>query len=314
VREMSSWSLMQQGPYSIHITAGPDAMRAGDGEGFNVEHNPTSQQLVRRLSSQGHQIGSHGGWIHDYFAAHVDKDDPAGLEKYLALNKAALERTTGNPVVEYSAPDGNQPKWVTAWLASHGFLAYYFTGNSGMAPTQGYRDGVREGNDIWSFPIVHLNQAAAFEEMATQGYSSAEIEHWLEAVTEFAVNHHSVRLVYFHPPGMVQYHDLVDQWMERTGRLRTDGRFRWYTMTELATFLNARKQVIWNATQDGERIMITATHPVSLDHDTWRLPAASFSEPLVVQGAAQVVRDHDSWMVIAGEGKQLQFEITKVNN
>jgi peptidoglycan/xylan/chitin deacetylase (PgdA/CDA1 family) len=313
VKEMASWSLMHQGPYSIHITAGPDAMRSGDGEGFNVEHNPASRQLVRRLSSQGHQVGSHGGWMHDYFAAHVDKDNPEDLEKFLALNKAALERTTGKPVVEYSAPDGNQPKWVTAWLASHGFLAYYFTGNSGMAPTQGYRDGVREGRDLWAFPIVHLNQAAAFEEMAREGYSSLEIEHWLEAVTEFAVDHHSVRLVYFHPPGIMQYRDLVDQWMERTGRLRTEGRFRWYTMTQLATFLNSRKQVIWRTSRNGERVTITATHPLSLEHDAWRLPATSFSEPVVVQGSAQVVRDNDAWMVIAREGKELQFETTKVN-
>ena len=115
---MASWSLMRQGPYSVHITAGPDAMRIGDGEGFNVEHNAVSQRLVRHLSALGDSIGSHGGWIHDYFAAHVDKDDPEDLEKFLAWNKDALERVTGKPDVEYSAPDGNQPKWVTAWLAS----------------------------------------------------------------------------------------------------------------------------------------------------------------------------------------------------
>jgi hypothetical protein len=313
LQTMSSWSIMRQGPYSIHITAGPDAMRVGDGEGFNIEHNPISQQLVRHLSSQGHQIGSHGGWIHDYFAAHVDKDQPEDLEKFLAWNKAALEKTTGKPDVEYSAPDGNQPKWVTAWLTSHGFLAYYFTGNSGMAPTQGYRDGVREGRDIWSFPIVHLNQSAAFEEMATQGYSRLEIEHWLEGVTQFAVDHHAVRLVYFHPPGIMEYRDVVDHWMERTGRLRTEGRFRWYTMTELANFLNSRKQVAWSTAQDGERVTIAATHPVNLEHNTWRLPVASFSEPVVVQGSAQIVREDDAWMVIAREGKELQFETTRVN-
>lgn len=312
IKEMSSWSLMHQGPYSIHITAGPDAGRVGDGEGFNVEHNPVSRQLVQRLTSLGDSIGSHGGWIHDYFAAHVDKDKPEDLEKFLALNKAALERVTGKQVVEYSAPDGNQPKWVTAWLASHGFLAYYFTGNSGMSPTQGYRDGAREGRDLWSFPIVHLNQAAAFEEMARQGYSNVEIEHWLEAVTEFAVDHHSVRLVYFHPPGIMQYRDLVDQWMGRTGRLRTEGHFRWYTMTQLAGFLNSRKQVIWSTSQSGERVTITATHPLTLEHDTWRLPAANFSEPVIVRGAAQVVRDNDAWLVIAREGKELQFETKRV--
>ena len=287
-------------------------MRIGDREGFNIEHNPLSQQLIRRLSGQGHEIGSHGGWIHDYFAAHVDKDNPADLEKYLVWNKTALEKTTGKPVLEYSAPDGNQPQWVTAWLQSHGFLAYYFTGNSGMAPTQGYRDGLREGSDLWAFPIVHLNQSAAFEEMASEGYSGPEIEHWLEAVTDFAVEHHTVRLVYFHPPGIMEYRDLVDQWMEHTGRLRTEGRYRWYTMTQLATFLNSRKLVAWSTFQDGDHLSVKATHPVSLVHDTWRVPVASYSEPVVVQGSAQVVRDNDIWMVVAQEGKELRFEITRV--
>ena len=312
-REMSSWSLMRQGPYSIHITAGPDAMRTGDQGGFDVEHNPASQQLVRRLSGLGNQIGSHGGWIHDYFAAHVEKDNPKDLEKFLAWNKTALEKVTGKPVMEYSAPDGNQPQWVTDWLQANGFLGYYFTGNSGMAPTQGYRNGAREGQNVWAFPIVHLNQAAAFEEMATEGYSSAEIEHWLEAVTQFTVDHHSVRLVYFHPPGIVEYRHVVDQWMEQTGRLRTEGRFRWYTMSQLATFLNSRKQVIWSASQEGNRVTVAATHPVSLEHNTWRLPAGKFSDPMVVQGSAQVVRDGDAWMVIARGGRELQFETTKVN-
>ncbi len=313
LQEINSWSLMRQGPYSIHVTAGPDAMQIGDREGYNIEHNPLSRRLIRGLSIQGHQIGSHGGWIHDYFAAHVDKDNPADLEKFLVWNKTALEKATGRPVVEYSAPDGNQPQWVTAWLQSHGFVGYYFTGNSGMAPTQGYRDGVREGRDIWAFPIVHLNQSAAFEEMASEGYSSLEIEHWLEAVAQFAVDHHTVRLVYFHPPGIMEYRNLVDKWMEQTGRLRTEGRFRWYTMTQLATFLNSRKQVVWSASQDEDRLTIKATHPVNLEHDTWRIPAASFSEPVVVQGSAQVIRDDDAWMVVAREGKELQFEIMKVN-
>ena len=313
LQEMSSWPLMQQGPYSIHITAGPDTMRFGDGEGFDAAHNPFSQKFIREHAARGDQIGSHGGWIHDYFAAHADKDDPKDLEHLLAWNKSALEQVTGKPVVEYSAPHGNQPKWVTAWLEAHGFVAYYFTGNTGMAPTQGYRDGVREGRNIWSFPILHLNQAAAFEEMAQEGYSSPEIEHWLEAVSEFAADHQSVRLVYFHPPGVIPYHDVVDKWMAQTARLQAEGRFRWYTMTELARFLNSRKQVNWQTSDDGGRITIAATHPQSLAHATWRIPASRFSEPFVVRGSAHVVRDSAAWMVVAGEGKELQFETRLVS-
>ena len=176
LQEMSSWTLLQQGPYSIHITAGPDAGKFGDRKGFDVDHNPVSQDLIRKYMGLGYEIGSHGGWIHDYFSAHVETDNPKDLEQFLALNKNSLERVSGKPVGEYSAPNGNQPPWVTHWLEAHGFVAYYFTGDTGMGPTQGYRNGEREARNVWAFPILHLDRAAGFEEMSTEGYSSSEID------------------------------------------------------------------------------------------------------------------------------------------
>jgi len=310
---MGAWPLVHQGPFSIHVTAGPDDKAFGDHQGFDIEHNPISQELIRKYGSLGNQIGSHGGWIHDYFAAHVDKDDPNDMQKFLAWNKSSLEKLTGKPVVEYSAPEGNQPVWVTHWLESHGFLAYYFTGNSGMGPTQGYRNGVREGQTIWAFPIVHLNKAAAFEEMVTDGYSSPQIERWLEAVTEFTVEHRTVRLVYFHPPGILRYRGIIGKWMEQTARLQASGEFRWYTMSSLAGFLNSRKQVAWKISDTGGQITVNASHPQDLEHQTWRLPAGRFSEPVIVAGSGRVIRDNDAWMVVAGQGKNLQFETKMVS-
>ena len=308
LQEMSSWTLLQQGPYSIHITAGPDAGKLGDRKGFDVDHNPISQELIRKYMGLGYEIGSHGGWIHDYFSAHVETDNPKDLEQFLALNQNSLERVTGRRVAEYSAPNGNQPPWVTHWLEAHGFVAYYFTGDTGMGPTQGYRNGEREARNLWAFPILHLDRAAGFEEMSTEGYSSSEIERWLAAVTDFTVAHRSVRLMYFHPPGILQYHDLVNRWLEQTGRLKADGRFRWYTMTELANFLNSRKQVKWKVSVNHGLVTVGAAHPRSLNHETWRIPASSFAQPRIVEGSAKVVRDDDAWMVIAGEGKDLRFE------
>jgi hypothetical protein len=309
LQEMSSWTLLQQGPYSIHITAGPDAGKAGDRKGFDVDHNPVSQDLIRKYTSLGYEIGSHGGWIHDYFSAHVDTDNPKDLEQFLALNKNALEQVTGKPVAEYSAPNGNQPPWVTHWLEAHGFVAYYFTGDTGMGPTQGYRNGEREARNVWAFPILHMDRAAGFEELSTEGYSNSEIARWLAAITDFASDHRSVRLVYFHPPGILQYHDLVDQWLEHTARLKADGRFRWYTMTELANFLNTRKQVRWKMSQNGGLISVEATHPQTLDHQTWRISASRFAQPRIIEGSAKVARDNDAWMIIAGDGRELRFEM-----
>ncbi|HXR15080.1 MAG TPA: hypothetical protein VN777_02615 [Terriglobales bacterium] len=308
LQQMSSWKLLQQGPYSIHITAGPDSGKMGDKKGFDVDHNPISQDLIRKYMGLGYEVGSHGGWIHDYFSAHVETDNPKDLEQFLALNKNSLERVTGKPVKEYSAPNGNQPPWVTHWLEAHGFVAYYFTGDTGMGPTQGYRNGEREARNVWAFPIMHLDRAAGFEEMSTEGYSNSEIDRWLEAITNFATDRRSVRLVYFHPPGILQYHELVDRWVEQTARLKADGRFRWYTMTELANFLNSRKQVKWKMSDSAGVVTFVATHPLTLDHQTWRIPASKFGEPRIVEGSAKIVRDNDAWMIIAGEGKKLRFE------
>lgn len=313
LQEMSSWTLLQQGPYSIHITAGPDAGRVGDRKGFDADHNPVSQDLIRKYKGLGYEIGSHGGWIHDYFSAHVETDNPKDLERFLALNKDSLERVTGKTVQEYSAPNGNQPPWVTHWLEAHGFVAYYFTGDTGMGPTQGYRNGVREARNVWAFPILHLDRAAGFEEFMTEGYSDSEVARWLAAVTDFTTDQHSVRLMYFHPPGILPYHDLVDRWVEQTARLKADGRFRWYTMTELANFLNSRKQVKWKMSDKGGLVTVEATHPQTLDHETWRIPATRFAQPKIVEGSAKVVRDNDAWMIIAGEGKDLRFETEMLN-
>jgi hypothetical protein len=308
MQEINSWALLDQGPFSVHITAGPDAMAIGDKRGFDVEHNELSRGLIQQYVKLGYTIGSHGGWIHNYFAERVDKDSPADLEQYLVLNKHALEAVTGQPVVEYSAPNGNQPPWVTKWLAAHGFTAYYFTGDTGMGPTQGYRNGEREGNNIWAFPTVHLDRAAGFEEMSTEAYPDNEVEAWLNAVTEFAVDRQTVRLLYFHPPGILQYRELVKRWLENIAQLRRDGRFRWYTMTAMAAFLNSRKQIRWRMSNADGVATLEAFHPQSLEHAAWRLPTTRFADPRAVHGDARITRDKDAWIIVAGPGKELQVQ------
>ena len=309
LQELQSWTLLQQqGPYSIHITAGPDTRAFGDHLGVDAEHNPLSSELIQYYAKQGNQIGSHGGWIHDYFAAPIETGNPGEMEPLLAMNKAALEHVTGKPVLEYSAPMGDQPPWVTQWLETHGFVAHYFTGNSGMGPTQGYRDGVRESQTLWEFPILHLDRAAAFEEMKPDGYSDAEVQAWLEAVAQFAADQHVVRLVYFHPPGILPYKSVVMNWLETTAKLRSEGHFRWYTMSDLANFLNSRKRVDWSLSEEDGTLTLDASHPQNLEHFAWRFPAATFGKPKLLHGSAEISRDGDAWLVIAHKDTNLQVQ------
>src|SRR5581483_11928878 len=104
-----------QGPFSYHLTAGPDRDTAGDHLGLDVPHNQRIQEWIKFLLARGNTIGDHGGWIHNYFGAHLTEEDKS-FELYLKLNTQALEAVTGKPIVEYSAPVGNHPKWVTQWL------------------------------------------------------------------------------------------------------------------------------------------------------------------------------------------------------
>jgi hypothetical protein len=306
LQELESWTITRQGPYSVDITAGPDTYAIGDGKGFDVLHNPISQALIRAHSLRGDEIGSHGGWIHNYFAAHVEAGNRDEMQKYLELNKAALEKVTGKQVLEYSAPNGDQPVWVTHWLDDHGFTGYYFTGDTGMAPTQDYRDGRRTGKNIWAFPIVQMDRAASFEELSAEDVSFPVIQQWLEALTEFVVGHQQVRLAYFHPPGILPYRQEVQNWMELTAQLKAEGRFRWYTMTQMANFLNSRKQVRWRLTEHDGTAFLEAADSKTLAHQAWRFPMNKYSQPTVVRGSATVQQMSDGWIVVASEGTQLE--------
>jgi len=323
--------IYEQGPYSIHITAGPDAYSFGDGLGMDVPKNPTIQRWIRAMVEKGHAIGPHGGWIHDYFGLNISDDNRAEFEKFLVLNKKALEDVTGKPVLEYSAPDGNQPQWVTDWLEGHGFLAYYFTGNSGLGPTRSYRDGQLKNRHIWSFPILTYGEIASFEEakgaaelikadpkltwgdlasekFSGSGISQQEIGDWLLAVTDFSAERRVVRLVYFHPPGASLYMNAMRAWLGRAKELAGQGRFRWYTMTDMARFLNDRDLVQWQVEGRAEgRQVFVATHPVNLARQTWLLPKQSYSRPEPREGKLAVQEDAEYWVVTAADGIKIAF-------
>lgn len=183
---------------------------------------------------------------------------------------------------EYSAPLGNQPAWVTRWLERNGIVAYYFTGDAGLGPTRVYRDAERDGADIWGFPILHMGKEASLEEMGFDDLPIDAVRDWLLAVTDFTAREHAARLVYTHPYGAERFFGTLRTWLDHASVLQTEGRFRWYTMTELAEFLNQRDSVRWTVlrtspplrTSKGSSggVILHASHPKTLAHQTWVFP------------------------------------------
>ncbi len=307
LRGIDAW---KQGPFSIHLTAGPDRDFFGDGLGMDLVNNELAKWWVRYWDERRHQIGSHGGWIHDYFGINATEDKRAEFEPLLDLNLRAIRGVLPERrIVEYSAPQGNTPKWSTAWMQRNGFLAYYFTGHTGMGPTRAYRDGAGPTEDLWAMPLTTYGSMATFEEFGDEGVGEDEAAEWLTALADFAVRERTVRMVYFHPPGAADYPEALRALLERAQQYDDQGAFRWYTMARLARFLNERERVSWTVRERSTGThYFAAEHPQSLRRQAWRLLKARYARPVVLSGSAEVIDDGRYWLVAARDCARLEFK------
>jgi hypothetical protein len=304
----------KQGPYSIHFTAGPDVNTVGDGKGMDLAGNPEAQEWVRQLARNGHEIGSHGGWIHNWFGERADKLDREVAAALIERNSAVISQLIGRPVREYSAPVGTHPSWVTAWLRRREVRSYYFTGDTGMAPTRSYQDGQRPLPDIWTYPVLNFGHHASFEEAKWDNTPEADVAAWLADIDDFCADHRTIRLVYFHPVGLVMYPQAFRQWLEHARTLTDRGRMRWTTMAAYSDFSNRRLRVRWSIGEPrdatrGTTQQLEAHHPQSLEGMTWLLPRRRYGLPTVISGQARVDQDGDVWRIVAGAGTGLRVHL-----
>lgn len=308
--EQAGW--FEQGPFSIHVTAGPDTSREGDRMGINLPSNPEMQALLRRQIKRGHEVGNHGGWIHNVFGAQASEDNRERFEPMLDMNQASVSVATATVPRSYSAPMGNQPQWVNAWLRREGFKGYYTSGDNGLGPTRSYEKGHRPGpSSLWAFPISSYHRVATFEELALSEPPIApqEMAAHLVALTRFVSDRHVARLFYFHPPASGKHQSSLDMLMAEAGRQAEQGRFRWYTMEQLSDFLNRRAMAQWQATPgEGHRGGFTANSPAPLNQLTWVVPKGEKTRIKVIRGNATVREDGPSWIVTAGAGQELEVQ------
>ena len=313
-----------QGPYSVHLTAGPDVDRPGDALGMNLANNTAMREWVRRFAQRGDEVGSHGGWIHNEFGRLVDVQDRSVSAAMISRNSEAVSGASARPVREYSAPTGNHPAWVTQWLAEHGVQAYYFTGDVGMPPTRSFQDGRRSPEGMWAFPVLSYGLLASFEEARKLGVREADITTWLTDVADYCASYRTARLVYFHPPGIALFANAFKDWMQHTAALAERGTLHWMTMAQYADFANQRAQVQWRLVQAApalaagpasgtnpatEVLMLEASHPKSLERMSWLLPTARYAQPVVTAGQALIDRDDRNWRVVAGSGTTLNLRL-----
>jgi hypothetical protein len=298
-------------PFSFHVTAGPDVDTPGDQGGIDLDNNPRIQALLKTLLSRGHAVGSHGGWIHNYFGAQASEKNADEMEPLLAMNHQSIRRVTDAAPREYSAPMGNQPLWAATWLKEQGIVATYLTGNIGMGPTRLWI-GDRRIEDIWTFPVLTLGTVATAEEAFFQKVTQDTFDNWLQEVVRYVQQAETIRLVYFHPPGAVMYLKGVTNFIDRVGECKKDGKCSWLTMTQAAEFMNRREKAEWSLSRTDSAWQLLAKHPTDLKDLAWRLPAARFEKPEIKLGQAAIERLGEDWLVVVGSGTKLQLDLKEI--
>ena len=311
---LKSLGVWNNGPFSIVVTAGPDEAAFGDGDGINLANNPTAQNLLKYFISKGHHVGSHGGWIHDYWGANASETNASTFTQYLVMNHQAVQAATALPDVEYAAPEGNTPTWSVNWLESNGFNGYYFTGHTGSAPTRAYRNGALLNPGLWAYPVMPFGKYATFEEFQQYAVPTTDVNNWYAALMNFVVANRTSRLIYAHPYGASFYPSTLSAIFTQANTLKLAGKFRWYTMSDITIFDRARLNVTWSATDTGSGWAFSASHPTSLTNMTWLLPKAAYALPIITQGSGSVnITDSTYWLVTANSGTSLKFTSAKVH-
>ncbi len=308
--EKAGW--FDEGPFSLHVTAGPDASRVGDGLGLNLDANGEMQAFFKRQVARGHEVGNHGGWIHNVFGEQANETNRNEFEPFLELNNRSITPIVGKAVRSYSAPMGNQPVWATRWLHSNGFQAHYFTGDVGLGPTRSFYDGKRPASAIWAFPVSNFLKIATFEELDSREppLEASDIALFLTSLSRYVADYRVARLFYFHPPASTRYASALDIFMTQARELTADQRFRWYTMEGLAAFLNRREQAHWRiiiAANSSRSLVASST--TGLQELSWVFPRSRSMQFRVVQGNATLRQEGDEWIVTAGDCTTLEVQM-----
>ncbi len=293
------------GPFSIHMTAGPDTIQPGDGRGWNLDHNPVAQDLLRRLKAKGHDMGNHGGWIHDYYGLRATEENRKSFLPYLELNRESVERIVG-PSRSYSAPLGNNPMWSMDWLDRRGVRAVYSLGHTGLGPTRQYRDGMLRNPRMVMIPVTSLGLYATFEEFQSRGVPPDEVRAWYRELVDFCRDNDTARMVYLHPPGAARWPDVVQDLLSHVAA--QGPRLRWYSMDQLAQALLQRVDVRWGQEVDAQGLVrFEAVHTHGLKGLVWRLPKSRYQRP-VITGGGSVEDGGSHWLVRAPPDKTLRFQ------
>ncbi|MBU1674917.1 hypothetical protein KKA85_03965, partial [bacterium] len=316
--DMSAHGLLRGDlPCSYHVCAGPSVNRPGDGQGF--EACGKGRPYIERLQSIG-EIGSHGGWIHNQFAAAVQSGvwDADSIAAYVSRNNACLVEITGRPVREYSAPAGvHPPALMTPLLEKLGFECYYYTGDSGGAPNRSFWEGAMLSRSLIAFPVMPRGGLASPAEMDDRLALPADgVLAWLSAVSDYCRRERTIRMVYAHPYNLIKYtHDLdyrpaLASWYDELSALQDAGELRVRTMAECAVYLRRAWGTAFTVTLADKAAVLSLRNAQGLAGVAVALPRARWSVE-TPPGCRRLVDEWETVLVVTEDLDEIEFAATR---
>jgi hypothetical protein len=286
-------------PSSIHFTAGEFVEYPTDREGFDACGKGRD---VVALADRYGNVGSHGGWRHNWFAFKIQEGEFGAdeIREYIQKNSECVSSVTGYPVTEYSAPVGVHPQpMATHILGELGIVAYYYTGDAGSGPNRAFIKGEMVSDKVIAFPVLSLGVLASFFEMDFNNVPAEVLQSWLLGIADYTTRQHTVRLLYSHLYDLADYKNYQEpfgRFLDQMEKLQDEGKLLVRPMTYFANFflrfLKTKSE--FQITSTG--MTVSLENPDGLRGVTTAIPKMYYQSP--THDAIRVWEDNDYYFAV----------------
>ncbi len=285
---------------SFAVAAGDYNLNPGDGLGFDVEGK--GRQFLPLMLRYGN-IGSHGGWAHNWFALSLEQGllGEQEIKYYIQKNMEALEKAGTGKIREYAAPVGVHPQPVTTKaLEELGVEAYYYTGDTGSGPNRTFLNGKMVSNKVIAFPVMPNGKAASLWEMREEGKSSVQIRQWLLGIADYAARQRVVRLFYSHPHDVLNEESAVKDFFDHLEELQKKQQLMIEPMIQASEFFLRFLETKCSFRLTGDSLAVDLRNPQGLEGICVAIPRAGYVLP---QGEGWRVETAERYYFATVEGK-----------
>lgn len=286
---------------SFHITAGDFLFKPGDELGFKAD--TVGRPLVEEMMKRG-TIGSHGGWAHNWFSFNIEEKvfGSQEIREYIVKNNEALEKITGYKMREYSAPNGIYPQPdTTKTLEELGFVAYYYTGDTGSGPNRAFYNGKMVSDKVISFPVMPFGKAASFWEMSDKYHRDGyEVSNWLEQMLTYTYKNRTVHMMYSHPIDIRYYEEEIASFIVKLEQMHDQNELMVNTMSYFADFFLRFLKTQYSFTTDNDKVNINLENSEGLESITIALPKNKFGKPQEKE-VLTVKEDEKYYYIVVGK-------------